>query len=446
MRTVVMKFGGTSVQTREARMAAALRVISARERGEHPVVVVSAIGRKGEPYATDTLIGFLREIEPDVEPEPRELDLLMACGEILSSVVFAHTLKALGHGAISLRGGQAGIRTDGNYGNARILGINPLGVIEALRRGMIPVVCGFQGVWVQGGLPGAELTTLGRGGSDTTAAGLGAALRADRVEIFTDVDGVKTADPDYVPHAPTLSRVSYSEVAEIAHLGAKVLHPRAAEIGMRFGIPIWVKNTFTDEPGTKIVAESEAGDRRVTGVTHAGKLVALSIDMGAIPPEGRAGFAAEVFRVLAENSVSLHMVGQHPLGFGFAVPRDQFAAVRSLLDALVVPVGDVVCLCQVGDPPSGAFHTQARLVEGRSPVCVAPFTVTEGCTMVSVVGRDYMGQPGVYLGVLEVLARENVPVVQTSDSESSLSCLIPESELRRAVHALHEAFQLHGAA
>jgi aspartate kinase len=236
-----MKFGGTSVRSAESRMRAALRVISAVEQGYSPVVVVSAIGRRGEPYATDTLITMLNEVDPAVKPDQRELDLLMACGEILSSVVFAHTLKTLGHSAMSLRGGQAGIRTDGVYGNARILAVNPLGLHEALKRGHIPVVCGFQGVWTQGGLPGAELTTLGRGGSDTTASAVGAALQADSVEIYTDVDGVKTADPDFVPEAPTLEKVTYDEVAELAYLGAKVVHPRAAEIAMRFNVPLWVR-------------------------------------------------------------------------------------------------------------------------------------------------------------------------------------------------------------
>lgn len=443
MSIAVMKFGGTSVKSKEARTAAALRVISAKEQGLSPVVVVSAIGRKGEPYATDTLVSFLREIEPDVEPEPRELDLLMACGEILSSVVFAHTLKALGHAAISLRGGQAGIRTDGNYGNARILGINPMGVQEALHRGLIPVVCGFQGVWIQGGLPGAELTTLGRGGSDTTAAGLGAALQADRVEIYTDVDGVKTADPDFVPHAPTLRQVTYSEVAEIAHLGAMVLHPRAAEIGMNFGIPLWVKNTFSDDPGTEVVDESRDTGRKVTGVTHTGKLVAFSVDLSVLSEERRASFAATVFQIFADHMVSLYMVSRGPSGFGFAVRREQFADVRSILDALVVPSKDGGSyLCQVGAARSEAVETQARLMEQDGRLTVVQFQVVEGCTMVSVVGRDYMRQPGVFLSVLEILAAEQVPVLQTSDSESSLSCLVPESELRRAVAALHDGLGL----
>lgn len=438
-----MKFGGTSVKSKAARTAAALRVVSAREQGLKPVVVVSAIGRKGEPYATDTLISFLRDIEPDVEPEPRELDLLMGCGEILSSVVFAHTLKALGHSAISLRGGQAGIRTDGNYGNARILGINPMGVQEALHRDLIPVVCGFQGVWIQGGLPGAELTTLGRGGSDTTAAGLGAALQAERVEIYTDVDGVKTADPDFVPGAPTLRQVTYSEVAEIAHLGAMVLHPRAAEIGMKFGIPLWVKNTFTDDPGTEVIEESRATGRKVTGVTHTGKLVAFSVDVTVLEEGDRAGFAATIFQIFSDHLVSLYMVSRGPDGFGFAVRREQYADVRAILDALVIPASmGTVAVCQVGSAQSDSVRTQARLMQRGSEPTMVPFQVVEGCTMVSVVGRDYMRQPGVFLNVMGLLVREQIQVLQTSDSESSLSCLVPESELRRAVAALHEGLGL----
>ena len=167
-RIKVMKFGGTSVASAKNRMLAALKVVSAREQGYQPVVVVSAIGRKGDPYATDTLIAMLKEIDPNIAPDAREVDLLMGCGEILSSVIFAHTLKSLGQRANSFRGGQAGIRTDGVFGNARIASINPVAIFSALEQGIIPVVCGFQGVYVAGdGLPGGELTTLGRGGSDT---------------------------------------------------------------------------------------------------------------------------------------------------------------------------------------------------------------------------------------------------------------------------------------
>src|SRR5688572_16257107 len=302
MRIKVMKFGGTSVATHESRITSALKVIQSKEQGFRPLVVVSAIGRRGAPYATDTLITMLREIDPNVEPDPRELDLLLACGEILSSVIFAHTLKTLGHPAMAFRGGQAGIRTDGVYGNARIVGINPVSLLKACEQNYIPVVCGFQGVYVAGdGAPGGELTTLGRGGSDTTAAAVGAAMKADAVEIFTDVDGVKTADPDSVPNAPTLRKVTYDEVAEIAHLGAKVLHPRSAEIAMKFDIPLWVKNTFSDEEGTQVVTRESFPGRRVTGVTHTGKLVYLQFDLKDAPEADRPQIEGRIYDILARQ-------------------------------------------------------------------------------------------------------------------------------------------------
>lgn len=443
MKIRVMKFGGTSVQTKEARHTAALNVISAKEQGFAPVVVVSAIGRKGEPYATDTLIGLLREIDPTVEPDPRELDLLMACGEILSSAVFAHTLKTLGQNAISLRGGQAGIRTDGRYGNARILGINPLGINEALKRGMIPVVCGFQGVWVQGGLPGAELTTLGRGGSDTTASGLGAALRAERVEIYTDVDGVKTADPSMVPYAPTLRKVTYDEVAEIAHLGAKVVHPRAAEIAMRFDCPLWVKNTFSDDEGTEIVTRENFPGRRVTGVTHSGKLVYIQASLEPVAQEHRAEFAARVYETLAKHSINLFMINLNPDSIGFAVQRDQYADVLDVFDGLVVPLGqNSIYVVQAGQEASQGTASQLELLKPLGDPQPVKLQVTEGCTMVSLVGHDYMQQAGVFLDVMTKLTEAQISVLQTSDSDFSLSCLIPESELNKAVRILHDGFGL----
>ncbi len=438
-----MKFGGTSVRTPESRMQAALRVISAVEQGYRPVVVVSAIGRRGEPYSTDTLVDQLKQIDDSVVPDPREQDLLMACGEIMSSVVFAHTLKTLGHQAMALRGGQAGIRTDGVYGNARILGVNPLGLFEALKRGTIPVVCGFQGVWVQGGLPGAELTTLGRGGSDTTAAALGAALKADAVEIFTDVDGVKTADPDFVKDAPTLKRVTYDEVAELAHLGAKVLHPRAAEIAMRFEVPLWVKNTFTGSSGTQVVARSEFPGQRVTGVSHTGKLVHVQFDLNPIPEASRELFHSKIYSMLAKYEINLYMIDLTKGGIGFAVEREQFPTVESLFDGLVLPLSGEksdLYMIERGDRVSKSADTQKELLGSLGDPTVVKFGVTEGCTMVSLVGHDYMQQSGVFLSVLEELSAAKIPVMQISDSDFSLSCLIPESELRKSVQVLHHRF------
>lgn len=296
MRVKVMKFGGTSVATTDSRMTSALRVISAKEQGFSPVVVVSAIGRRGAPYATDTLINVLREIDPSVEPDPRELDMFVACGEIMSAVIFAHTLKTLGHQAQAFRGGQAGIRTDGVYGNARITSINPASVFRSIEAGFIPIICGFQGVHVSGdGAPGGELTTLGRGGSDTTGSAIGAALKAHAVEIYTDVDGVKTADPDAVPDAPTLRKVTYDEVAEIAHLGAKVVHPRAAEIAMQYDIPLWVKNTFSEDEGTEIVKREKFPGRRVTGVTHTGKMVYVQFDLSNVSEQDRVELEQRIY-------------------------------------------------------------------------------------------------------------------------------------------------------
>lgn len=444
----VMKFGGTSVATPEARMQAALRVVSAKEQGYRPIVVVSAIGRKGQPYATDTLIGLLREIDPSVAPDDRELDLMIACGEIFSAVIFAHTLKTLGHPARSFRGGQAGIRTDGVYGNARIIGINPVSLRKALDEGLIPVICGFQGVYVAGdGSPGAELTTLGRGGSDTSAAAIGAALSAEAVEIYTDVDGVKTADPDFVRDAPTLRKVTYEEVAEIAHLGAKVLHPRAAEIAMKFDIPLWVKSTFTEEEGTEVVTRDKFPGRRVTGVTHTGKLVWLRFDLDDAASEHRTPLEARIFEMMARYGINLFMMNLSPSGIGFAVPRSQYATVQDLLDGIVIPIanpggGPTVYLFQIGERPSKQAETQAALLGPLGEPKTIAVEATENCTMVSMIGHEYLQHPGVFLSVLQVLHEAQITVLQTSDSDLSLSCLVPEAETERAVRLLHDRFEL----
>lgn len=438
-----MKFGGTSVATPEARRQSALRVISAKEQGYSPVVVVSAIGRRGAPYATDTLIGLLKEMDDTVEPDPREMDLMIACGEIFSSVIFAHLLKTLGHGAMAFRGGQAGIRTDGIYGNARIVAINPLAIQRCIEDRSIPVICGFQGVFVpEPGHPGGELTTLGRGGSDTTAAAIGAALKAAAVEIFTDVEGVKTADPDYVPKASTLRRISYEEVAEIAHLGAKVLHPRAAEIAMKYGMPLWVKSTFSDAIGTEVVPSDQVERNRVTGVTHTGKLVYLQFDLHEAPSDHRTLIESRVYEMMARYNLNLHMMNLSPSGIGFAVPRDQYPTALDLLDGLVIPVQGSMYMFQIGASPSLEAETQAKLLEPLGPLSTLPISLTEGCTMVSVVGQEYMSNPGVFYRVLRALHENQVPVLQTTDSNLSLSCLIPESELHRAVKTLHDLFEL----
>ena len=441
MKIKVMKFGGTSVATAEARMASALRVVQAKEQGYRPVVVVSAIGRRGAPYATDTLLGLLREIDPGVEPEARESDMMIACGEILSSVIFAHTLKTLGHAAAAFRGGQAGIRTDGVYGNARITSIKPAALLRACEAGTIPVVCGFQGVFNPEGMPGAELTTLGRGGSDTTGSALGAALGAEAVEIYTDVDGIKTADPDAVKHANTLRKVTYDEVAEIAHLGAKVVHPRAAEIAMAYNIPLWVKNTFSEDEGTVIVPREQHPGRRATGVTHTGKLVYLQFDLSGTAATDRVALEARIYETMARYDINLFMLNISPNSTGFAVPRDQYPIVQDVLDGLVIPLEGSVFLFQIGGA-SREVEVQAQLLAPLGTVRRVVASLTEGCTMVSLVGHEFMQQAGLFHRVLTTLHEESVPVLQTGDSDYSLSVLIPESETNRAVRVIHDRFGL----
>jgi aspartate kinase len=237
-----------------------------------------------------------------------------------------------------------------------------------------------------------------------------------------------------------LDKVSYDEVAEIAHLGAKVLHPRAAEIAMRFSIPLWVKNTFTDKPGTEVVPADQIQSRRVTGVTHSGKLVYVQADLGGLTPEERTALMLVVYDTLGQQAFNLFMVNMSPTSFGFAVPREQYADFRNMFDGLVVPMDESLVVLQMGEAASTTTSAQIRLLEKQGKVRTVRLSVTEGTTMVSLVGHDYMPQPGVFASVLRVLTDAAVPVLQTSDSDFSLSVLIPESELRRAVSALHAKF------
>jgi len=445
-RVKVMKFGGTSIATPEARMISAMKVVSAREKGFSPVVVVSAIGRKGLPYATDTLISLIEDIDPNISPNARELDLMISCGEVLSSVIFAQTLKTLGHDAQAFRGGQAGIQTDGEYGKARIVGIRPWRLEKSIRSGSIPVVCGFQGVAGEDtGEIAGEVTTLGRGGSDTTAAAIGAALGAEVVEIYTDVDGLKTADPRITPEAQTLRQVSYNEVAAVAHLGAKVVHPRAAEIAMSYGIPLWIRNTFSDDEGTEIVADDQAPERRITGVTRTGKLVYLQFNLKDASSEDRAMLEGRIYETMAENGINLFMINISPSSTGFAVPRSSFPFVEHLCDGLVLPSiskDRTAYLLQVGCDPSPQVKNQTRLLAPLAEVHGITAEVTPGCSMVSVVGHEYIERPGVLLAILSVLTAAGVPVLQTSDGNYSLSLLVPESETNRAVRLLFDYFDL----
>jgi aspartate kinase len=452
-RVLVQKFGGTSVDSEESRAQAAAKVVRAVQAGWSVVVVVSAIGRKGQPYATDTLLTTLRDVDPQTPPAARESDLLAACGEIISTVILAQTLRSRGLDTVALTGGQAGIVTDYEFSNARILSIDPAYVVRSLEAGKVVLVAGFQGVTRLG-----AITTLGRGGSDTTASALGAALKPFAsevsVEIYTDVDGVKTADPRLVSEARTLSCATYEEVAEMAHLGAKVVHPRAAEIANQYGIPLWVKSTFSDAPGTLITAGdclSETDQRRVTGVTHTGKLAYIRFFLPCDRAEvDKDQVELEVYRVLQAAHVPLYLNSTDGEAFCFAVDRSQLGRLRDALDGLVVPMGAEngaathVYLLGLGDGGS-AYQTQKRLLSRLNeslPVCEARAEVTENCTVVSVIATGFRGVPGVMALILETLDKTGVPVYQTADSAYSISVLVPEADAPKAAHALHQIFRL----
>lgn len=411
LRIVVQKFGGKSVGTAEARALAAERVKSAREAGLRPVVVVSAIGRGGEPYATDTLLANLEAVDPDTEATPRERDLMMACGEIISTVIMAQTLKSKGLKTIALTGAQAGILTDYAYGDAQIVDIDPTYILKLLYEHQFDavVVAGFQGTTEP--TPGARvgaITTLGRGGSDTTASALGVALRAEKVEIYTHVDGVMTADPDVVPDARTLPVVTYEEVCNMAHQGAKVLHPRAAEIAMMHQIPLWVKSSFVDSPGTRVAPISELAppsQRGVTGITQLSGLVYVTLPA----PEAaeRATLEARVYRALGEAKISCYLVSLGPSSTHFVVDQSAFAQVKALLAGL-----DLV------------------------------FDAVEGCAMVSAITVDQWETPGLIERIAAALYSSDVSVLQIADSPASVSCLVAGEDARRAVVALHATFDL----
>lgn len=401
MRIIVQKFGGTSVATQENRQLVADRVERAVREGFATVVVVSAMGRQGEPYATDTLIQLANAACSQMAP--REMDLLLSCGEIISSVTVAGTLRARGLPATVLTGWQTGIYTDDSFGDARIIKVDPQPLLKRLREGQVVVVAGFQGRTETG-----EITTLGRGGSDTTAAAVGGALRAEVVEIYTDVDGVKTADPRLVPEARTLTVTTYDEIAQMAHYGAKVVHPAAVEIAMQHQVPLRIKSTFREGPGTLITYSLEAAHAElhragpVTGVTHVAGLAQVVVPT---PPDHPV--ATAIFRTLADAGISVDLINVLPDVKRFCVEERKAQRTGDLLRSL-------------------GFDPQIRT----------------GCAKVSVVGSGMRGRPGVMACVAEGLAGAGVEILQTADSHVTISCLIQADELTAAVQALHAAFGL----
>ncbi len=406
MRIIVQKYGGTSLATPDLRSRVCDIVTANRADGTGIVVVVSAMGRENAAYATDTFIKIMRETNPN--PPLREMDILMSCGETITGVLLTSQLLARGISSIFLTGEQAGIVTDGNYGDAHIIYVNPQRILGYLEAGQVVVVAGFQGIAENG-----ELTTLGRGGSDTTASALGVALNAEYIDIYTDVEGVMTADPRIVGNARLLDAITYNEICQLARDGAKVVHPRAVEIAMQKSIPLRVRCTFTDSVGT-IVANQIPGqdnrlrmiaDRMITGITYTSNIAQIKINTSNLT-EPR-GIELKVFKSLALADISVDFINVQPETIYFTVKLDQAAQTTEVLKTL-----DLL--------PEIEFN----------------------CAKVAIVGAAMTGIPGVMSKVVEALTENDINILQSGDSYTNIWCLVKRENMEKAVQALHDKFEL----
>jgi aspartate kinase len=400
----VMKFGGTSVGDTEKIKEVARRLVRAREEGRRVVGVLSAMGD-----TTDELIRLAHEIS--AQPHPREYDMLISVGERISNALCAMAVHDLGHEAISLTGSQAGIVTDTAHGKAKIAEVRGTRINEALDAGKIVLVAGFQGVSADS----HDVTTLGRGGSDTTAVALAAALGADVCEIYTDVEGVFTADPRIVRDALKLRTVSYEEMLEMAATGARVMMARSVEIARRYGVRLHVRAAASDSEGTWVAEEGDLVLEKaiVSGVTH--DVSEAKATIVAVPDT--PGVAARVFRVLADAGVNIDMIVQNVSTDGatdisFTLPKSDLATARPILDQLAADIG-------------------AKASE-----------VDDEIGKVSLVGAGMKSHPGVAADMFEALAAAGINIEIISTSSIRVSCVVRAADVERAVRAVHDKFRL----
>ncbi|MDO5038221.1 aspartate kinase [Clostridium sp.] len=398
MKIVVQKFGGTSVSTKERRQKVIEKVKQAINKGFSPVVVVSAMGRKGDPYATDTLLSL---IEKDFKATNKlATDLLMCCGEIISSVVMSNELFKSGIDAIPLTGGQAGIKTDNIYTNANHIDVKPDQILDAVSKGRVPVITGFQGMTEDG-----FFTTLGRGGSDTSAAIIGAALNANQIEIYTDVDGIMTADPRIVQNASVINVISYNEVFQLAEQGAKVIHPRAVDIAMKSNVPLLIKNTMSDAEGTLINNNGDINnDKIITGITHRNNRIQVNIKLNENKDNQKY---REVLSLLAANKISLDLINIFPDQQIFTIDNESKNNLENILNSINIK-----------------------------------YSLNEGCSQIAVIGSRMAGIPGVIAKIVQTLTDNNIEVLQTADSHMTIWCLIKTEKVSEAINALHKSFEL----
>jgi len=394
MDIVVQKFGGTSVSSEDNRKLVIKKIKSAIKDGYKPVVVVSAMGRKGSPYATDTLLSLINEEFKG--NNPRALDLLLSCGETLSTVVMCNDLLKEGIEAVPLMGGEAGIKTDNNFNNASILNVDPKNILKVLDDDKIPVVAGFQGISEEG-----SITTIGRGGSDVTGAILGAALKAKEVQIYTDVDGIMTADPRIVSQASLIENISYDEVFQFAEQGAKVIHPRAVEISRRYNIPLVIKNTLSDCAGTTISSYGEDNSRVVIGITHMSNRIQIRINGGSNE------HGNNIFHILAKESISIDLISVFIKDKIFTINESDLEKFKNIADRLKIT-----------------------------------YEYTKDCSKISIIGAKMRGIPGVMSRIIKALEEGHVDILQTADSHTTIWCLVESSKVKDAINLLHNEFKL----
>jgi len=404
-----MKFGGTSVADAERVRRAARRIVDKREQGHRVVAVLSARGK-----TTDELIAIAEEVS--AAPDPREMDMLLSSGERISCALCAMAIHDLGHRAISLTGSQAGIVTDESHTKARIIDVRADRIRSALEEDSIVLVAGFQGV----SSTARNITTLGRGGSDTTAVAVAAELGAEVCEIYTDVPGVFSADPQIVPRARKLQTVSFEEMLEMAASGAGVLQLRSVEYARNHGVRIHCRSSFDDCPGTVVVSEGENMDHAerplITAVTHSTSEAMVTL-MGV---RHKPGVAASIFEALAQAGVDVDMIDQNvPASAGglaeisFTVPREDLRAARAALE-----------------PLAGEAYSELIAYEDMGKV--------------SIVGAGMRSHPGVAARVFTVLATQGVNIEMISTSPIKISCVIPRDRVEPVVRVLHDAFELSG--
>lgn len=398
MKIVIQKFGGTSVSTEDRRRKVVSKVREALKNGFSPVVVVSAMGRRGDPYSTDTLLSLV-----DINFKKNNLqatDMLMCCGELISSVIMSNSLINEGIEAIPLTGGQAGIITNEKFSEAEPIYTNVKYILKLIELGKVPVVTGFQGVTEDG-----YFTTLGRGGSDTSACILGEALKAEKIEIYTDVDGIMTADPRIVKDATLISSISYNEIFQLADQGAKVIHPRAVDCARKANIPILIKNTMNNCKGTLINSNGNQNTNKIiSGITHLNNRTQVTVRFKDNKDNRSYRYLLDI---LAKNKISLDLIN--------IFPTEQIFTIDS--------------------------NRKEKLQEVLNKVNII-YKFTDSCSTIAIVGMGMRGVPGIMAKIINALAENSIEILQTADSNMTIWCLIKSDFVEMALNLLHKAFKL----